>query len=110
MKVDLTQCLDYRNKIREHRYSQMLLPISELVIDMLVKISYKGPVGRMEFDSKDFYPEFDKICNSYNAENGYVFVALFVEVFMPFLGAGMSVGENSNYFANKKGTNHDRPN
>ena len=101
MKVDLTQCLDYRNAIGEHRYSEMLLPISKLVTEMLVKISCTGPVGRNEFDTNDFYPEFDKICNTYNDENGYVFVALFVEIFMPFLGKGISVGENCNYFAKK---------
>jgi hypothetical protein len=93
MKVDRTQFLDFQNKINPNNPVDKVL--SEKIVDLVFSISYVGPVGRMEFDTKDFYSRIDNIYEEIRKEYSYYNVCAILPIIGDYMGRAISVGENS---------------
>lgn len=103
MKVDYTQCMDFKNEIfRNEQKWRNIIELAEEVGEMLAEISYSSWCGRLVFDTSVFYPKFDEICEKYKNNHHYCFVTQFIELFMYYFAAGISVGENSEQFNDGK--------
>ncbi len=97
MKVDTTQCLDYRSELRKQTqdfYGSCYEELDKQVAQLIQKETYYGPHGRREFDSGDFWPMFNSLCDAFIEKHSYCFVANFIEIFMPFFARGVGVAEN----------------
>lgn len=97
MKVDLTQFMYYSTLLRESEgqyYDSCYKELDEQIRNLVSKIHYVGPHGRLEFDTKDFYPKFDQICNDYRDKTSYCFVAAVIKIVGKTLGMAIDVAEN----------------